>query len=97
MQAKLELGLANVDAVHARVEDYVAPAFDVIVARAFSSLADFIRLTRHLLAPRGTWCAMKGTVPHDGNRALEEAHLGVRLTRTVKLPSRAWMPSAICC
>lgn len=85
MQAKLELGLANVDVVHTRVEDYDAPPFDVIVARAFSSLADFIRLTQRLLAPRGTWCAMKGAVPRAEMAQLEEARLGVHLTRTVKL------------
>ena len=85
MQAKLELGLANVDAVHARVEDYDAPPFDVIVARAFSSLVDFIRLTQRQMAPRGTWCAMKGAVPRAEIAQLEEARLGVHLTRTVKL------------
>jgi len=85
MQAKLELGLANVDAVHVRVEDYDAPPFDVIVARAFSSLADFIRLTQRLLAPRGAWCAMKGAAPLAEVAQLEEARLGVRITRTVKL------------
>jgi 16S rRNA (guanine527-N7)-methyltransferase len=85
MQAKLELGLANVDVVHTRVEDYDAPPFDVIVARAFSSLADFIRVTQRLLAPRGTWCAMKGAVPRAEMAQLEEARLGVHLTRTVKL------------
>jgi 16S rRNA (guanine527-N7)-methyltransferase len=85
MQAKLELGLANVDAVHVRVEDYDAPAFDVIVARAFSSLADFIRLTQRLLAPRGMWFAMKGAVPRAEMAQLQAARLGVHLTRTVKL------------
>lgn len=63
-QAKLELGLANLEAVHARVEAWRPRAvFDVIVSRAFSSLAQFVRLTSHLLAPGGVWAAMKGVLP----------------------------------
>lgn len=34
--------------------------FDLITSRAFSSLADLVRLTGHLLAPGGVWAAMKG-------------------------------------
>jgi 16S rRNA (guanine527-N7)-methyltransferase len=84
-QVKLELRLANVDCVHARVEALrpVAP-FDVVVARAFASLSELVRLTRHLLAPTGFWFAMKGALPEA---ELEE--LGsvpqVRVIATVKL------------
>ncbi len=85
VQAKGELSLENVEAVHARVEAYRAAPFDVILARAFSSLADLVRLTRHLLAPHGHWCALKGTLPRDEIGALEQAQLGVRISRTVKL------------
>jgi len=84
-QAKGELSLENVEVVHSRVESYSAAEFDVILARAFSSLADLVRLSRHLLAPHGHWCALKGTVPHDEIDALEQAQLGVRIGRTVKL------------
>ena len=38
-QAQLELRLPNVDVVHARVEQLRAPPFDVILARAFATLA----------------------------------------------------------
>lgn len=63
-QVKLELELANVDCVHARVEAWhPAAGFDLIVARAFASLAELVRLTRHLLAPGGCWLAMKGALP----------------------------------
>jgi 16S rRNA (guanine527-N7)-methyltransferase len=85
MQAKLELALPNVDPIQARVEEYVGGPFDVIVSRAFSSLTDFIALTRHLMAPHGNWCAMKGAVPHAEIEELERADLGVHITRTVKL------------
>ena len=84
-QARVELDLTNIEPVHSRVEDFDAPPFDLIVARAFSSLTDFVRSTRRLLAAAGTWCAMKGSVPVAEIRQLEQAGLGVRLARTVKL------------
>ncbi len=65
-QAKVELGLSNLDCLHARVEDVKAPPFDLIVSRAFSSLEDFVRVSAHLLAPGGWWAAMKGAYPKRG-------------------------------
>jgi 16S rRNA (guanine527-N7)-methyltransferase len=84
-QAKLELGLGNVEVVQARVEDYKAASFDVIVARAFSSLADLVRLTRPLLSPAGQWYAMKGALPSSEIKELDDLRLPVRVMRTVKL------------
>jgi 16S rRNA (guanine527-N7)-methyltransferase len=69
-QVAAELGLGNLDAEHARVEALRAVPFDVITSRAFSSLVDFTRLTRQLLAPQGVWMAMKGKVPRDEISAL---------------------------
>lgn len=63
-QAAIELGLPNVRAVHARVET-LAGQFGQITSRAFSDLAEFTRLTRHLLVPEGRWLAMKGVRPAD--------------------------------
>lgn len=60
-----ELALPNLHAEHTRVEKLDAVPFDVIIARAFASLADFTRLTRHVLASRGRWMAMKGKRPND--------------------------------
>lgn len=65
-----ELGLPNLHALHARVESLSGPPFDVITARAFASLPDFVRLTRPLLAPGGVWMAMKGRRPDDELAAL---------------------------
>jgi 16S rRNA (guanine527-N7)-methyltransferase len=62
-QVKGELGLSNLQVVHARVEQYQAEPFDQIISRAFSELALFIKLTRHLLAKNGEWLAMKGLNP----------------------------------
>lgn len=57
------LALPNLRALHARVESLQAEHFDLITARAFASLDDFTRLTRHLLAPGACWLAMKGKQP----------------------------------
>lgn len=65
-QAKAELGLANVQVITGRVEDFRPEAgFDVITSRAFSDLKAFVTLTRHLLNPSGCWLAMKGLYPHE--------------------------------
>jgi 16S rRNA (guanine527-N7)-methyltransferase len=64
-QAAGELGLKNLFAEHARVEQLKAAPFDMIVSRAFASLDDFTRLTRQHLAPNGVWMAMKGRTPDD--------------------------------
>ncbi|MCK6404752.1 MAG: 16S rRNA (guanine(527)-N(7))-methyltransferase RsmG [Rhodocyclaceae bacterium] len=63
-QAVIELGLRNVRVVTARVEEFKpAVPFAAITSRAFAELADFVGLTRHLLAPGGEWLAMKGQRP----------------------------------
>lgn len=69
-QVGVELKLPNLGAVHARVEDLRLPPFDVITSRAFASLADFTRLTRHLAGEQGDWMAMKGKQPDDEIAAL---------------------------
>ena len=66
LQAKTDLGLANLNVVTGRVEDFrPASGFDVIISRAFSDLKEFVTLTRHLLKPAGCWLAMKGLMPHE--------------------------------
>lgn len=69
-QVAAELALPNLHAEHARVEALKAPPFDLITSRAFASLADFVQLTRPLLAPGGAWMAMKGKTPSDEIAAL---------------------------
>lgn len=69
-QVGVELKLPNLGAVHARVEDLRLPPFDVITSRAFASLADFTRLTRHLAGEQGVWMAMKGKQPDEEVAAL---------------------------
>lgn len=69
-QVAAELGLKNLRGEHARVEQLKAPPFPVITSRAFASLADFVHLTRGLLAPGGVWMALKGQHPADEIAAL---------------------------
>lgn len=60
-QVTIELGIANLEVVQARVEDYrPACLFDTIVSRAFSRIADFVRLAGMLCAGQGVLLAMKG-------------------------------------
>jgi 16S rRNA (guanine527-N7)-methyltransferase len=84
-QVTVELGLDNVDCVHSRVETLQAESrFELIVARAFASLTEFIGLTRHLVAPGGWWFAMKGALPSDELNELRRVLPDVR-ARTVRL------------
>jgi len=63
-QVKGELGLDNLNVVHARVERFEpAEQFEVIISRAFSELNLFMALTQHLLVEGGSWFAMKGVSP----------------------------------
>lgn len=72
-QAAIELGLSNVSVHGGRVEQYhPADGFAAITSRAFAELADFVALSRHLLAPAGVWLAMKGVRPHDEIARLPE-------------------------
>jgi 16S rRNA (guanine527-N7)-methyltransferase len=65
-QVAISLGLAHLKGVHARIEQLQVEPFDVVVSRAFASLADFINLTRfHVKQPGGVWLAMKGKMPDD--------------------------------
>lgn len=103
-QAAAELGLPNLRGVHARVEAlgggadeldgqafHVEHGFDLITSRAFASLADFTRLTAHLLAkgdaadhPAGRWVALKGrhSTP-DAETQVELAELATAMPTVV--------------
>jgi len=53
-QAKIVLGLENMEVIHRRVEQYApthdgrARYFDVVIARAYASTDDILKTTRHL-------------------------------------------------
>lgn len=65
-EAKRVLRLDNVRIAHARAEalDEVGH-YDCVVSRAFSSLAEFVRVGAHLLKPDGRLLAMKGVLPAE--------------------------------
>lgn len=65
-QAKIELGLANVSVHCERAEAWQPEEkCDVVISRAFSDLAEFVKLTGHLLAEGGVLLAMKGVHPYE--------------------------------
>lgn len=65
-QVIAELGLKNVQAMHARAEEFHPDdCFDGILSRAYATLALFIKTTRHLICKNGTFIAMKGKYPQD--------------------------------
>lgn len=68
-QVAANLRLPNLRGVHARVENMPGP-FDVISARAFASLPDFVNWSAGALAQGGIWLAMKGKHPADELAAL---------------------------
>lgn len=76
-QARIELDLANFAVINERVENVrVERPFDAVISRAFSELADFVALTRHLLHPGAHLLAMKGVYPQA---ELERLPAGVRI------------------
>lgn len=86
-QARIDLGLANVEVVHDRVEALPRePKFDLIVSRAFSALPAFVALTRHVLVCSGYWAAMKG-VDEEATAGLDSAQL-VKVVR-LRVPQLA--------
>jgi 16S rRNA (guanine527-N7)-methyltransferase len=65
-QAVMELKLKNAEVCSERIESWQTQnRFDVIISRAFSEMGEFVRITRHLLAPGGMFAAMKGLHPYE--------------------------------
>ncbi len=65
-QAVVELGLGNVEVVHARAEQYHPDTpFDVVVSRAFSSLREMVERAGAYCGDRGVLLAMKGVWPAE--------------------------------
>ncbi len=86
MQAKAELGLANVSVYTARVEQLKVPhKFDVITSRAFAELNDFVSWSGHLLQDGGRFIAMKGIMP-DGEIARLPAGWAVTGVQALSVP-----------
>lgn len=66
-----ELGLENIQPLHARVESLEPEvSFDAVISRAFSSLASFAAAVRRLCDGHTRLLAMKGRYPGDEIEAL---------------------------
>jgi 16S rRNA (guanine527-N7)-methyltransferase len=73
-QAARRLRVENVQVVHTRAENYrPLELFDTVVARALSSLADFVAYAVHLCAPDGRLLAMNGKRPVEEISALPKS------------------------
>jgi 16S rRNA (guanine527-N7)-methyltransferase len=65
-QAVTELDLRTVRVVTERVETFrPSDLFRIVISRAFSDLADFVKLAGHLCAADGVMVAMKGLRPDN--------------------------------
>jgi len=87
-QARLELQLDNVAVHNSRIELYRNEApLDIIVSRAFSTLADLVSMSRHLLTTAANGAttrivAMKGLYPDEEIAALPA---DIRVTRAERV------------
>jgi len=84
-QVALQLGLKNLEAKHERVEKIYTPQFDLIVSRAFASLADFMSGTQGAVKEGGLWLAMKGRMPQEEIQLLPKGFV-VREIVSIKVP-----------
>lgn len=85
-QTAERIGCRNVEVVHARAESYRPfELFDTVMARALSSLADFVAYAGHLCMPEGRLLAMKGKRPDDEMSALPKTFRVVAVHR-LRLP-----------
>ena len=74
-----QLGLANICAEHSRVEQYQgADLFNVVVSRAYASLAQMILSCARLCYQDGFFLAMKGKIEQAGIESLPD---GYQLTK----------------
>lgn len=70
-QARLELKLPNVQVITERVENLpMSDGYDMLISRAFATLAEFVTLAGKQLKPEGCLLAMKGVEPHEELREL---------------------------
>jgi 16S rRNA (guanine527-N7)-methyltransferase len=71
-QAAIELGLANVEVVHSRIENYKdSRGFDMATSRAVTTLVELLRQVEHLCQ---NLLAMKGQIPDDELKELPEVY-----------------------
>ncbi len=85
-QVKTELGLANMSVHRQRVESWKPPRpYDVVLSRAFASLADMVDGCSQLIDQHGCFLAMKGARPDAEMTALNEV-CDVRAVHRLDVP-----------
>jgi 16S rRNA (guanine527-N7)-methyltransferase len=87
-QAAGELNLTNLRSIHDRVEASTlasSTGYNLIISRAFSSLRDFVELTKPLLDSGGVWVAMKGKI-HSEETALLPGDVAVSNIQQIDVP-----------
>ena len=82
------LGLGNVTAVHARLEQWEGAPFDTVVARALAPLPRLVQMVAPLCGPGTRLIAMKGQLPQAEIAALP-APWRVSATRAIAVPGLA--------
>lgn len=88
-QTAARIGCGNVQVVNSRAESYRPfELFDTVIARALSSLADFVAYAGHLCAPGGRLLAMKGKRPDEEISALPRSFRVLAVHR-LKVPGLA--------
>lgn len=84
-QAKIDLGLDNVEVYKGRAED-CGEQFDGVICRAFASLADISKAAAHLLKPGARLLAMKGRLSDEELSDDLQGQLAINGVEAVKVP-----------
>ena len=85
-QTAARIGISNAQVANVRAETYrPLELFDTVMARALSSLADFVAYAGHLCAPGGRLLAMKGKHPDEEISALPRSFRALAVHR-LKVP-----------
>lgn len=75
LQVRHDLQISNITPVQHRVETYhTTDKFDGIITRAVGPISDLLDQSRHLLAAKGRWFAMKGAYPEQELTGLSQRH-----------------------
>jgi 16S rRNA (guanine527-N7)-methyltransferase len=81
-QTAERIGISNAQVANVRAETYrPLELFDTVMARALSSLADFVAYAGHLCAPGGRLLAMKGKRPDEEISALPRSFRALAVHR----------------
>ena len=82
-QAKIQLGLDNISIENCRIEHYQSiQQIDMVMCRAFSTLADALTMLQPIFSDECKLLAMKGLYPEDEIARLPD---GFELSKSIKL------------